>query len=57
VRRGEWVVQRIPAVFHIVPIEHRKVDHPQWRPLAVHDAQVMTNADTQGTKRIVHYLA
>ena len=49
-RRGERVVQGVPAFFGIVVFEQGEVHHPQRRPGPGVEVQVRGQAVTQGTQ-------
>src|SRR4051812_10395521 len=45
-----------PALRLRVPLEHRKVDDPQWPPSFLHQLHVLTDLDTQRANGVVHDL-
>src|SRR4051812_11848294 len=52
----ERMMQGVPAFFLFIPVEHRKVDHPQWTPRAVRITLLVSNLRTQSTEGIVDNL-
>ena len=51
---GERVVHGGPALRLGVPLEHRKIDHPQGTPAGLGDPEILTELDPQGAERIAH---
>ena len=47
-RRGKGMVQGIPAPFRFVILEQRKIHHPQRRPVALQQVQVLAQFHAQG---------
>src|SRR5688572_33474531 len=42
-----------PALAIRIPFEHREVDHPQWLPARLEQAEIVTKLQTQRADRIV----
>ena len=52
-RAGKGVMQRVPALLVLVPVEHGEIDHPQRPPRLLGMAFFMSDFHAQRTQRIV----
>src|SRR4029078_8543228 len=53
---GKWMMQRVPALLVVIPLEHGAIEHPQGSPPRLHEALLMPHLCAKRSERLVDYL-